>query len=266
MKWKQEFGAVNANYIISDENSNSQLDFSGVIIETDHEEFSRFYDLSVSVSESLDFSLIDSADLSPNLSKPITDLIDALKSSILGIDNLRNDLMDVILDSEMRTSPQLLITPARFKESAALIAKTFPTESEYSYYVPYRYDSVIKTKLLTKGKLFTRYNNVYRSRILSSGVTDDEFQEKDNGLKENIDPWTKVIKFWSDTSKRRIYNLISDTSITTYINSYPVLKHNDIDFKTLYADKTNNLIEGFDLLSKQLIGLCEKKKRKPEST
>ncbi|CAD6211372.1 GSCOCG00010983001-RA-CDS, partial [Cotesia congregata] len=149
------------------------------------------------------------------------------------------------------------ITPARFKESAALIAKTFPTESEYSYYVPYRYDSVIKTKLLTKGKLFTRYNNVYRSRILSSGgivrnkigtkrkreeqvvdrvqlafnanllsdITDDEFQEKDNGLKENIDPWTKVIKFWSDTSKRRIYNLISDTSITTYINSYPVLKH-----------------------------------------
>ncbi|XP_074101015.1 uncharacterized protein LOC141528718 [Cotesia typhae] len=195
------------------------------------------------------------------------------------------------------------ITPARFKELAALIAKTFPTESEHSYYVSYNYDSVTKTKILAKGKLFTRYNNVYRSRILSSGgivrkntgtkrkreeravdrvqlafhpdlfsdITDDEFQEKDNWLKENIDPWEKVVKLWSDTSKRRIYNLISDSSIISYIDLYPVLKHVtqgpnliDIDFTTLYADKTKNLIKGFDLLSKQLIGLCEKKKRKPE--
>lgn len=62
------------------------------------------------------------------------------------------------------------ITPARFKELAALIAKTCTTESGHSYYVPYNYDSVTRTKILAKGKLFTRYNNVYRSRIFSSGA------------------------------------------------------------------------------------------------
>lgn len=73
------------------------------------------------VSADQNYTIIDSANLTLTLCDPITDLISALKCSILGIsvlkyyqstrkldDVYRSHLADAILFIEMRTSPELL--------------------------------------------------------------------------------------------------------------------------------------------------------------
>lgn len=69
----------------------------------------------------LDFTRIDQSDLSIVLSNPITDLIITLRNSTLGISILhhyrshrnlteeyRNDLVDIIISVEIRTSTELV--------------------------------------------------------------------------------------------------------------------------------------------------------------
>ena len=44
-------------------------------------------------------------------------------------------------------------------------------------------------------------------------------------LKENIDPVERVKQFWKDASKKRILQLIENTSDTEYFNTYPDLRN-----------------------------------------
>lgn len=46
-------------------------------------------------------------------------------------------------------------------------------------------------------------------------------------LKENLDPWATVDKFWRETSAARFQNLVlnKNFSSTDYINSIPALTH-----------------------------------------
>lgn len=60
---------------------------------------------------------------------------------------------------------------------------------------------------------------------LKSELTDEEFADKVKWLKENVDPWTEVKKLWADTSKKRISNLLADTTVNDYVESFTVLKH-----------------------------------------
>ena len=62
------------------------------------------------------------------------------------------------------------IKTERLKFLSLLIKNAFPTESEFTYYVPYANDPVLKKKTLAKGKLRDRYN-FYRGLLLESGAT-----------------------------------------------------------------------------------------------
>ena len=149
------------------------------------------------------------------------------------------------------------IKPERLKFLSLLIKSAFPTETEFTYYVPYANDSILNKKTLAKGKLRDRYN-FYRGFLLESGATTrdrksgknekrkddsrllrlgfrenlvapnddaDAFDDKIDWLKKNIDPHEKVKQFWKDTSKKRILQLIQDDSNTSYFSDFVVLRH-----------------------------------------
>ena len=77
------------------------------------------------------------------------------------------------------------IKTERLKFLSLLIKKTFPTESEFTYYVPYANDPVFKKKTLAKGKLRDRYN-FYRGLLLESGATIRDRKSGKNEKKKTI--------------------------------------------------------------------------------
>lgn len=62
------------------------------------------------------------------------------------------------------------ILPVRLIKLSELIVDLFPTEIKETYYIPYSYDKANKVKILPKRKLFSKYKNLYRARLLASGV------------------------------------------------------------------------------------------------
>lgn len=56
-------------------------------------------------------------------------------------------------------------------------------------------------------------------------LSEEELVEKITWLQNHIDFWPEVEKLWADTSKKRISNLLADTSVTDYIESFKILKH-----------------------------------------
>ncbi|KAH0552039.1 hypothetical protein KQX54_004478 [Cotesia glomerata] len=315
-RWKREFGVVVEN--VDRRQSTSEVDIANFDLTVDDD---SSFPLSLEIeksfaieSQNFDFSKIDNADLSVDLRNPITDLVSVLRTSATGLsilshykshrnlpEDFRNDLVDFIISIEICTSPELVISPARFVELSQLIVDLFPTEVKETYYIPYSYDKATKSKILPKGKFHSKYNNGYRANLLASGaivkktatkrkrneisgsvhlgftsdlkseLTDEEYAEKVKWLKENIDSWAEVKKLWADTSKKRISHLLADTSMNHYIESFTVLKHVtngpqliDIDFLTIHPKKTLNLSLNFDLFAKQLVSYSSNKKRKSE--
>ncbi|XP_074107203.1 uncharacterized protein LOC141532648 [Cotesia typhae] len=159
---------------------------------------------------------------------------------------------------------------------------------------------VLVKKLLARGKLNVRYHH-FREILLSSGATQNRKGKKRKAvdesvavrigiadeifpfdgaaescedqlawLKENLDPWATVDKFWRETSAARFQNLVlnKNFSSTDYINSIPALTHVkhglkliDIDFGEIYPHKIANLINNYDNLEKHLLQYCSKKQR-----
>ena len=77
------------------------------------------------------------------------------------------------------------IKPERLKFLSLLIKSAFPTESEFTYYVPYANDPILKKKTLAKGKLRDRYT-FYRGLLLESDATTRDRKSGKNEKKKTI--------------------------------------------------------------------------------
>ncbi|XP_077262855.1 uncharacterized protein LOC143897811 [Temnothorax americanus] len=200
-------------------------------------------------------------------------------------DKDRNKLTEIIIEDELSKCEK--ISTAGFAELVGAIQHIFPEEDSELYFIPYKYSN--GRKFVAKGKLITKYCSIRKDFKALGIITrnkdqldsdslddseDDDVQGKLNFLEQNIEHWSTVVKYWTDTSKQRIAKLHAQsrvtnrnkgkdndkrnanvkskqksrtisktTQISTYTNKFPALKENfgytlfEIDFDLLYPEQ-----------------------------
>lgn len=74
---------------------------------------------------------------------------------------MRNIMVHLIIDYEVKASSNHTITSAKLQELSVDIVNCFPTESAAVYYSPYK--KIGNTVKLSRGKLWDRYCNIRKS-------------------------------------------------------------------------------------------------------
>ncbi|CAH0559613.1 unnamed protein product [Brassicogethes aeneus] len=139
---------------------------------------------------------------------------------ILRADNLtpvlRNNLVSIIINEELRVHSDKRIPTSRFIQLARHIKQTFPKESLATYYTPYE-NVEGKYKRCAKEEGF--------EQILEENTQDvQNIDDLILWLKNNYEPWPTVVEHWQKTSKRRLKAYTdSESSIFNYLKTFPAL-------------------------------------------
>ncbi|KAF7995283.1 hypothetical protein HCN44_004755 [Aphidius gifuensis] len=276
--WKKEFKQSDQiifdgdiNELVSQSNTSQNLSVLGRSVDEEEiiiEENEQNLLLENANTNDGTFDYFNNLDLTPKLCNPIQNLYETLNSSLIGNAILNSykikkmldpshvmHLADLILQVEMRTNSEMLVTPERLLILAEKISLLFPTEEPECWYIPYKLNPKTKIKTTAKGPLQIRYEH-WRGFLLNCQVVQsakgkrkekgscsapvrlafyDNFEsnyssedlEKLNFLKNNIDPWSTIRQLWQETSKLRIKSLLDNQDLKSfeYISTYPILTH-----------------------------------------
>lgn len=131
------------------------------------------------------------------------------------------------------------IDTSALKKASEEIVKTFPNETEETYFIPYK-SGKSRLRQPAKGKLWSRYVNVRAAlrmanqhmtpkESVSQGVSDysESLLDEENAdltfLKAGVEPYPRVYLAWENTFALR-QKLYKNSTIEEIFNSFPCLK------------------------------------------
>ncbi|XP_067212552.1 uncharacterized protein [Linepithema humile] len=153
--------------------------------------------------------------------------------------DMRNKLAKLIVSNELSPNINCSITSSRALFLSEEVQKLFPTEEKSVWYIKHK-----KGESQGRGKIITKYYSTRRQLIKAgllslkstipvvTAVTENELSDADIAnyeeyllwLKNNSRPWQKVTTYWSQTSKKRVQDLITNSQpCYEYIDQFPAL-------------------------------------------
>ncbi|XP_067207915.1 uncharacterized protein [Linepithema humile] len=153
--------------------------------------------------------------------------------------DMRNKLAKLIVSNELSPNINCSITSSRALFLSKKVQKLFPTEEKSVWYIKNK-----KGESQGRGKIITKYYSTRRQLIKAgllslkstipvvTAVTENELSDDDIAnyeeyllwLKNNSRPWQKVTTYWSQISKKRVQDLITNSQpCYEYIDQFPAL-------------------------------------------